>query len=224
MTDVVILGAGGSGREMYCLMLQDNEQKKRWNVLGFVDDKAELWGSLLCDLPVLGGVDWLERNRRKRIQLICSAGDPHVRKFFAERGADLELDFCTLIHPSAQMSRWVEIGPGTIITAGCVLTTQVKVGAHTLVNLNSTITHDCVIGAYCNINPGCRISGAVKFGDGVYFGTGAVILQGKSVGDWSVIGAGAVVTTNIPSYVTAVGVPCRVVKEHQLEGSLSANT
>jgi len=217
--DVVILGAGGSGRELYWVFLEDNEQQKRWNVLGFVDDKPELQGAVICGIPVLGPMEWLERNRRKNLQLISSAGDPHTRKALAERGIALGFYFCTVVHPSARMSRWVELGRGTAITAGCVLTTQVKVGAHTLVNLNSTIGHDCVIGAYTNINPGCQISGAVKFGEGVYFGTGAVIIQGKSVGEWSVIGAGAVVTSNIPAHVTAVGVPCRVIKEHQFEQS-----
>lgn len=221
MIDVVILGAGGSGRELYWVFLEDNERQKRWNVLGFVDDKPELEGASLCDLPVLGTTEWLERNRQKNIQLICSAGNPHTRKALAEGGVALGFEFCTVVHPSARMSKWVEVGPGTVITAGCVLTTQIKVGAHTLINMNSTIAHDCTIGAYSNINPGCRISGTVNFGEGVYFGTGAVIIQGKSVGAWSVIGAGAVVTSDIPAHVTAVGVPCRVIKEHRLEPSFS---
>ena len=200
MIDVVILGAGGFARELYWVFLEDNEQQKRWNVLGFVDDKPELQGAVICGIPVLGTMEWLERNRRKNVQLISSAGDPHTRKALAERGAALDFDFCTVVHPSARMSRWVELGPGTV---------------------NSTIGLDCVIGAYANINPGSQISGAVKFGEGVYFGTGAVIIQGKSVGEWSVIGAGAVVTSNIPAHVTAVGVPCRVIKEHQFEQSFS---
>jgi sugar O-acyltransferase (sialic acid O-acetyltransferase NeuD family) len=221
VTDVVILGAGGCGRELYCIFLDANEEKRRWKVLGFVDDKPELQGTVVCDVPVLGGMDWLERNRRKGLQLICSAGDTRTRRFLAERAAAAGYKFCTLIHPSVRMSKWVELGPGTILMAGCVLTTQVRVGAHTLVNSSSTIAHDSVIGAYCNINPGSRISGSVSFGDGVYFGTGAVIIQGKSVGEWTTIGAGAVVVSDIPSHVTAVGVPCRVIKRHQLEPSVS---
>jgi sugar O-acyltransferase (sialic acid O-acetyltransferase NeuD family) len=219
--DVVILGAGGFARELYWVFLEDNQEKQRWNVLGFIDDKPELQGAVICDLPVLGDMNWLEGNGRKGIQLICSAGSPRARRTLAERGAALGFEFCTVVHPSARMSRWVDLGAGTVVTAGCVLTTQVKVGAHVLSNLNSTIGHDTTIGAYCNINPGCRISGSVTFGEGVYFGTGAVIIQGKSVGAWSTIGAGAAVTSDIPPHVTAVGVPCRVVKQHQLEQAVS---
>jgi sugar O-acyltransferase (sialic acid O-acetyltransferase NeuD family) len=221
VNDVVILGAGGCARELYWIFLEANEEKPRWNVLGFVDDNPELQEAVICDLPVLGSVDWLQRKNPKAFQLICSAGDTRTRRYLAERGTAFGYRFCTVIHPSVCVSKWVELGPGTAIMPGCVLTTHVKLGAHTFVNSNSTIAHDTIIGPYCNINPGCRISGSVTFGDGVYFGTGAVIIQGKSVGEWTTIGAGAVVTSDIPAHVTAVGVPCRVIKQHQLEQSLS---
>ena len=224
MTDVVILGAGGFAREASWVFHEDNVDKKKWNVLGFVDDKPELQGEVLCGLPVLGDSDWLERNAAKNFQVICAAGNPPARKALAERATSLGLKFCTVIHPSARMSRWVEVGPGTIITAGNILTTQIRVGPHVLLNLSCTVGHDTVIGAYSNINPGCQISGSVTFGEGVYFGTGAVIIQGRSVGDWSTIGAGAVVTADIPSHVTAVGVPCRVIKEHQASHALQAHS
>ncbi|HXN17231.1 MAG TPA: acetyltransferase [Candidatus Binatus sp.] len=224
MTDVVILGAGGFARETYWVFLEDNEEKKKWNVLGFVDDNPKLHGTELCNSQVLGGFDWLEQNSDKNFEIICGVGNPRSRKEIAIRAASLHLDFCTVVHPSARMSRWVELGAGAIVTAGSTLTTQIKVGPHTIVNLNTTIGHDTLIGAYCNINPGCHISGCVKFGDGVYFGTGAVIIHSKSVGDWSIIGAGAAVGIDIPSHVTAAGVPCRVIKNHELESSIAAGS
>ena len=224
MTDVVILGAGGFARETLWVFLEDNQEKLKWNVLGFVDDNPKLEGAHLCDFPVLGGFSWLEENSGKKFQVICGAGSPHARKALVGRASLLGLSFCTVVHPSARMSRWVDLGAGSIITAGNILTTQIVLGAHTLLNLDCTIGHDVSIGAYCNINPGCHISGNVKFGDGVDFGTGAVIIQGKNVGAWSIIGAGAVVTEDIPSYVTAVGMPCRVIKKHQFEPSLAAHS
>lgn len=47
---------------------------------------------------------------------------------------------------------------------------------------------------------------------GSYVGTGAIILPGVTIGKKSVVGAGAVVTKSIPSHVTVVGVPARVIK------------
>lgn len=214
MTDVVILGAGGFARETYWVFLEDNLDKRKWNVLGFIDDNPKMHGAVLCDLPVLGGFDWLARNLKGGLQAICGVGNPRTRKLLAERTTALGVGFCTLIHPSARLSRWVEIGPGTIITAGNILTTQIKLGAHVLLNLDCSVGHDTAIDPYCNINPGCQISGTVRLEEGVDLGTGAVIVQGKTIGAWSIIGAGAVVTADIPSHVTAVGIPCKVIKQH----------
>lgn len=221
MTDVVILGAGGLAREIFGLFEDANLDAKKWNVLGFVDDSPALHGVIQCGLPVLGGFEWFERHPDNNLRVICGTGSPTSRRALAERAAALSLQFCQAIHPSARISRWMELGPGAVITAGCILTTQITLGAHVLVNLNSTIGHDCTIGAYCNINPGCCISGNVKMGEGVDLGTGASIIQGKQIGEWSVIGAGAVVTEDIPAHVTAVGIPCRVIKRHPAYSTLS---
>jgi sugar O-acyltransferase (sialic acid O-acetyltransferase NeuD family) len=221
MTDVVIIGAGGAGREALWVFQEDNRQARKWNVLGFVDDSAALQGSSFCDLPILGGFSWLERNSRKNLQVLCAVGNPQARKRLVQRAIGLGLNFCTVVHPTAEASQWVEIGPGSIICAGTILTTQIKVGAHSIINIACTISHDTVIGDYCNINPACHIAGAVNVGDGVDLGIGTVVIKNKNIGEWSIIGAGAVVTTDIPSNVTAVGVPCRVIKTHQPELSMS---
>jgi sugar O-acyltransferase (sialic acid O-acetyltransferase NeuD family) len=223
MTDVVIMGAGGAGREAYWVFQEDNQVARKWNILGFIDDNPELSGESCCELPVLGGFSWLEKNPRKNFKVICALGNPRTRKQLVERAAALRLDFCTAIHPSVRVSRWIEIGPGCIICAGAILTTQIKIGPHSIVNIACTISHDAVVGAYCNINPGCHIAGTVQVGDGVDLGIGATIIQNKTIGEWSVIGAGAVVTKDLPSHVTAVGVPCRVIKAHHPELSLAVD-
>jgi acetyltransferase-like isoleucine patch superfamily enzyme len=51
----------------------------------------------------------------------------------------------------------------------------------------------------------------VKIGNFSYIGSGAIILPGSEIGDHCVIGAGAVVTSNVPPYGVALGIPARVV-------------
>jgi acetyltransferase-like isoleucine patch superfamily enzyme len=56
--------------------------------------------------------------------------------------------------------------------------------------------------------------------DDVWLGAGATVVDGVTIGRGSIIGAGAVVTTDIPPYSIAVGIPAKPVKDRrQLEGN-----
>ena len=211
MEKVVILGAGGHAREVLWVFEEENRVEPRWDVLGFIDEDILKKGGILCNLPILGDFTWFEGRVSHDAKVISGVGDCSTKRRFAEKAASLGLEFCSVIHPSVTMSNAVEVGEGTIIAAGTIITTQVKIGNHVTVNLGCTISHDVVIGDYCTIAPGCHISGNVRFEEGVDFGTGATIIQGRSVGAWSTIGAGAVVRDEIPRNVTAVGVPARIV-------------
>jgi len=52
---------------------------------------------------------------------------------------------------------------------------------------------------------------SVKIEKFSFIGTNAVILKGVTIGHHSIIGAGSVVTTDIPPYSIAVGVPAKVI-------------
>ncbi len=214
MQKVVILGAGGFAREVYWVFCEDNLENNRWDVLGFVDENEDNHGKILCDIPILGGFEWFDKERISQVKVICGVGGGENKKYFVEKAKALGLNFCTVIHPNVRMSRFVEIGEGTVICAGNIITTQVKIGNYVSLNLDNTIGHDTVIKDYCNVAPGSHISGNVILNEGVDFGTGAVILQGVSVGAWSIIGAGAAVIDDIPPNVTAVGIPATVMKSH----------
>jgi sugar O-acyltransferase (sialic acid O-acetyltransferase NeuD family) len=212
MQKVVILGAGGFAREVLWVFQEDNEVNHRWEVLGFIDENPENHGKIICGLPILGSFDWFQMVDKSEIKVICGVGSPRTKKYFVEKAEALGLDFCSVIHPNARMSAFVEVGKGTVITAGNIITTQVRIGNHVSVNLDCTLGHDDIVENYCNIAPGAHISGNVTLKEGVDIGTGAVILQGLTIGEWSIIGAGAVVIEDIPDHVTAVGVPARVIK------------
>ena len=57
--------------------------------------------------------------------------------------------------------------------------------------------------------------GEVVINDDCDIGTGSIIMPGVEIGTGAQIGAGAVVTTNIPDYSVAVGVPAKVVRSRK---------
>jgi len=116
------------------------------------------------------------------------------------------------VHPEVRIPKSVAIGLGTVIMAGTKFTVDATIGSHVVVYLNCAITHDVSIGDFALIPSGCSLSGAVVLEEGVQLGSHVSVLPSRRIGAWSVIGAGSVVVQDIPAGCTAVGVPCRVIK------------
>jgi acetyltransferase-like isoleucine patch superfamily enzyme len=59
---------------------------------------------------------------------------------------------------------------------------------------------------------------AVSIGDGAWIGAGAVVLPGVTIGAGAVVAAAAVVTSDVPAFHVAAGVPARVLRERDAVG------
>jgi sugar O-acyltransferase (sialic acid O-acetyltransferase NeuD family) len=208
---IAILGAGGLAREVLDVFVACNAVRPTYEVMGFVDDNPELRGRSVNGLPVLGSIESLRSLwSNDAPELISGVGLPSVRRAMVGRCHGFR--FCTVVHPAATTTPAIQVGSGSVVTAGCVLTNQIVIGHHCYVNLGVTIGHDCFVGDFCNLSPGVHVSGNVHLGTGCDIGSGAVLIQGVTIGEWSVIGAGAVVIRNVPPNVTVAGVPARVIK------------
>lgn len=202
---VVIVGAGGLGREVRDLLTACGRQ-----VAGFLDDappEVVLARPGTLAVPLLGSV---EAGVMPGAPFALGLGWPEVRLSVVARLAAAGRPACgPAVHPSAVLGRDVELGRGTLVTAGCVITTDVALGDHVLVNIGSTIGHDVRVGTGTSIMPGVSISGGVRLGAGVMVGSRAFIREGVEVGDGATIGAGAVVLTDVAASTTVVGMPAR---------------
>lgn len=210
MKDLYIIGAGGFGREVAWLIERFNEVEPTWNIKGFIDDDESLWGTKEDEYEVIGGCEYLKQ--QGNIYAVCAVGSSRVRKIIVEKLKDSEIKFATLIDPSVLISKRVEIGEGTIICAGSIVTVDVKIGNHVIINLDCTIGHDDVIKDYVTIYPSVNVSGNVVLGECSELGTGMQIIQGRSVVAHTIIGAGAVVVKNIDEAGTYVGSPAKKIK------------
>jgi sugar O-acyltransferase (sialic acid O-acetyltransferase NeuD family) len=212
MQRVVLIGAGGHAREALDVVDALNEERRRYEPLGFVVEEGfAAPGTIVNGLPILGGFDWLGEHAAE-VETVCAVGAPELRLRLAEKARRAGARFCNLIHPSVTLTRHVHFGKGVIVAAGVALTNQIRIGNHVHVNLHCTISHDCVVGDFAYLAPGARVTGKVTLGEGCYVGAGAVIGDGRTVGAWSTVGAGAVVVDDVPADATVVGVPARVIR------------
>ena len=215
MKNICVIGAGGLGRETIMVIEDINKVKRNYNILGIIDDKKDIKGKYINNYPVLGGTNWIKEHEDEDIKYVFGIGEPKIKKKILGKILDLNIDFETIIHPSAIYSQHIKLGKGVVITAGCILTVNIIIEDHVFLNLNTTVGHDTIIKNLAIASPTVCINGINTIGEGVYLGTGCKLIHNIEIGSWSIIGAGAVVVKDIPSFVTAVGVPAEVIKTHK---------
>lgn len=206
---VVVVGAGGFGRELAWLV----SRLDGYEVVGFVDDNESIQGSTVNGYPILGTIDWLVE-QQEPYAVGMGIGIPRIKAKVVERlrGHD-QLTFPAFIAPTAQVGPEVAIGEGVVITDGCTVTCNIRLGDFVMLNLHVTVGHDCDLGDFVTVSPGGNLSGFTTVGRATDIGTNAVVIPGKTIGENSVIGAAACVTSDIPANATAVGIPAKVIKQ-----------
>ncbi len=210
---IVIIGAGGCGRDVLDIFEACNLVSPMYDVMGFiVEEQYGQTGEIINGKPVLGGFGWLQRNKDD-VSVICAVGAPHHRRRLITKAEALGCNFCSVIHPSVIKTRWLSMGTGVAISAGCILTNQIVIEDHVYLNLDCTVAHDAKVEKFSTIAPGVHISGNVTVKEGSYIGTGANIIEKITIGAWSVVGAGSTIIENVPPNTTVVGVPGKVIKE-----------
>lgn len=211
MRDLVIIGAGGHGRETLDVVEAMNRVCPRWNFVGFLDDGvvfdqrvdgrgSRIIGPLDQLLGMEGDTDW-----------VIAIGKSEVRRNVATRLSDVLQPAAPMVHPQAVLGSGNTIGNGVIISAGCHVTTNVSLGRHTHLNVGCVVQHDSTVGDYVTLSPGVFVNGDVNIGNDVFLGAGAIVTRGVSVGDGAVIGAGSVVLHDVEPNMKVMGVPARAV-------------
>ena len=115
-----------------------------------------------------------------------------------------------------QVNNYVHIGVKSSIVIGnhVLIAGNVFISDHNHGTYSGPADHSSPL-----IPPALRIecSTPVSIADNVWLGEHVCVLPGVHIGKGAVIGAGSVVTTTVPEYSIAVGVPARVVKRFDFD-------
>ena len=208
--DLVVVGAGGFGRETVEAVRAANEAGAGWHLLGYLDDDMSLAGTLIDGTRVLGGIGELVNMPAVSVVVCTGRPDNYFSRPRLVRKLDLPLErYATIIHPSATISSTSHVGAGSVLLGHVDLTASVEIGAHVAVMPHATLTHDDVIEDYATLASGIRLGGRVRIGRCAYIGAAAMVREDRRVGDYSLVGMGAVVTRDIPPREVWIGIPAR---------------
>lgn len=211
MNKILIVGAGGFGREVQWLIERINQKNPIWEIEGYLDDSVEV-GTEVNGYKVLGGIDELGKYDTS-VSVVCAVGSAKVREKIITKIRQIgQYQFPNLVDPDVRNSQFLSMGEGNIVCAGNILTVNISMKDFVILNLSCTVGHDVVIESFVTVYPGVNISGCTLLKKGVELGTGSKIIQGKMIGENTIVGAGAVVVRDLPSDCTAMGIPAKPVK------------
>ena len=198
MNRLIIIGAGGHGK-----VIADAALKNGYTNICCVDDHAT--GDVM-GFPIIGTTADVECLNDGNTDFVIGIGNNAIRKTIAEIH---NVNWVSIVHPSAQIGFDAEIGKGTVVMANAVINVCAKIGEHCIINTGAIVEHDNVIENYAHISPNVALGGTVRIGSLTHVGIGATVKNNTEICSDCTIGAGAVVVKNIKEPGTYVGVPIR---------------
>ena len=206
MSKLLILGAGGHGKvvsEIASLM-------KQWDEIAFLDDKKNI--KEVNGYKVIDSIINYNLYKEEYDNAFVAIGNNKLRLDFINNLLLEGFNVPVLVHPSAIISKNVEIDKGTVIMAGAVINTNTTIGKGCIINTLCSIDHDCILNDGVHISPGAHIGGTVKIGNCSWICIGSSIANNLIIGKNVIIAAGAAVIRDVPDNVVVAGVPAIIKK------------
>ncbi|ADE55391.1 acetyltransferase [Coraliomargarita akajimensis] len=209
MKRLLIVGAGGFGRELAGWVRMHPGDGVEWSLAGFLDDDAHALDAFNSDLGVIASI--ADYQPQENEYLLCGIGSPQVKRSLCTQLMERGARFMSYLHPTVIVGERVRIGEGVICCPRVTLTCDITLGDFAAINCHSSVGHDVQIGAWSTLSGHCDVTGGVCLEEEAFLGSGARILPGKRIAAASKVGAGAVVVRSTKAGETVFGNPaCRI--------------
>lgn len=205
--DVLIVGAGGLGREVWRYAL-DTYAADAINIIGFLDDAT----LSVASEPAGGGVivgPIQTHSPLAGVKYLVAIGDPETRAAVVENLKAGGAEFLTLVHPLAYVSSNAVIGLGCIVAPFSTIGAGAILEDFTHVHFYASAAHDTRIGPYASLSPYVAVNGQAKVGKCAFLGTRATVNPTKQLGDYARVTAGSIVYRDVPPNSIADGNPAK---------------
>ena len=192
---IVLVGGGGHCRSCIDLL----EQQGEFRIAGIVD-KADKRGQRILGHRVFANDDELKTLAKDYRYFLITIGqiqsaEPRKRTFCLVRqhGGTLPV----VRSPLAYVSRYAEIGQGTVIMPYAMVGPGAVIGENCIVNTRALVEHDVTVGNHCHLATGAIVNGGCRLEDEVFVGSGAVIRELVRIVRGAIVGCGVTVIRDI---------------------------
>lgn len=203
--NLYIIGAGGFGRECVGNFRLWNGFSDRYDIKGFLDDKATALDGYAGYPAIVGPV--VSFTPEPDDVFVCALGNVAPRRRCIELLMQKGGRFETIVAPTAVVHQTARLGEGCLVLDNTIVSADVQVGDHVLCHANVLLGHDTKVGDHTVVESYAFTGGFAEVGAGCVLHTRATVLPYKRIGAGAVVGAGSTVISNVAPGKTVFGVP-----------------
>ena len=208
MKNLLIIGARGTGRELYGFREDFIGYNETFVIKGFLDDDKHILDGFDGYPPILSSVE--DYVIQENDVFICALGDPQMKRKYIEIILKKGGAFISLLSKSLVLSQTNrKFGKGCIILCHTGIDADTEIGDFVTMLPGVLIGHDAIIEDYCVLDCHVFCGGGSRIKKGALLYTGTKILPHKTVGEYAVVNAGSIVARDVPDGATVMGVPAQ---------------
>jgi sugar O-acyltransferase (sialic acid O-acetyltransferase NeuD family) len=208
--NIIIIGAGGFGRELRSLLPSFLDQSS-FKFKGFLANDAGVASDQPMDDLILDTPESYQPQPEDRFLL--AIGNMPARRRTVETIQAKGGKFATLVHPTAMVVQTANLGEGVLVYPFACVSNNARLSDFVKLNYYASVGHDTRLGKYCLLAPYATVNGFGTLEDDVYMSTHSTVAPQVHVGARSVISANSAVMKSVKADSFVFGVPGRVTRK-----------
>ncbi len=191
---LILIGGGG-----HCKSVIEVAESAGYEIKGILDMPDEVGKEVLPGHKVIGTDDEIPQYVEK-CDFIITVGfikNPAIRIKLYNKVKAAGGRLATIIASTAHVSKYAELGEGTVIMHHAFVNAGAKIGDNCIINTFVNIEHDAEVGNQCHISTGTMVNGECKIGENCFIGSQSVCANCIEIASDIIVGAGSVVRKSI---------------------------
>lgn len=191
---LILIGGGG-----HCKSVIEVAESAGYEIKGILDMPDEVGKDVLPGHKVIGTDDEIPQYVEE-CDFIITVGfikNPALRIKLYNKVKAAGGRLATIIASTAHVSKYAELGEGTVIMHHAFVNAGAKIGDNCIINTFVNIEHDAEVGNQCHISTGTMVNGECKIGENCFIGSQSVCANCIEIVSDIIVGAGSVVRKSI---------------------------
>jgi len=191
---LILIGGGG-----HCKSVIEVAESAGYEIKGILDIPDEVGKEVLPGHKVIGTDDEIPQYVEE-CDFVITVGfikNPALRIKLYNKVKAAGGRLATIIASTAHVSKYAELGEGTVIMHQAFVNAGAKIGDNCIINTFVNIEHDAEVGNQCHISTGTMVNGECKIGENCFIGSQSVCANCIDIASDIIVGAGSVVRKSI---------------------------